>query len=534
MRRETINLAGPMPPSFSSSKIKISDEKSEGEKWSASLRPAAYRHPNAGRSEYPKKSPAEMYVKRVPDDDPSLCVICKHNDPKRWVDHRIQECQVLKAPSNQGKLDAGKRWEILEANEVCLSCLSRDHLGKGCPTPAGFCETCQTRHSRDLPCRRRVDAPGRNQRRGNARDNVHPNYSAMNTDRRPCYSRTCPVQISHPSSREKLVGLAIIDDQAGRTCVDPLVDHILKLPRRVKKLTSHGTITIEGESSIRPCHVISGLIVTPLDGQDEIALPEVIMQNEIPDSWDQVPSPEDVSVTPGFEECSHLFPQKDPAWETILLIGRDCMAAQWQEQFYDEKNENTSQMLAKTPLGWTLIGSPTYLTTNRQNHRNKKRRRKRNRNRNRRLRSFQQHVAYIRGSPVFMSSDSPRNGKTPEETPPEEEIENTPQENDEWDELEAMSRDEEEFMRKTVPYTRQREDGMIEIPLPFKFEKPCFPYNRGKALQRTKITLENLRRQNPKIFQSSLDKFQKNLETSTPRFVPVPPELRKPQHGRAY
>ena len=97
-----------------------------------------------------------------------------------------------------------------------------------------------------------------------------------------------------------------------------------------------------------------------------------------------------------------------------------------------------------------------------------------------------------------------------------------------------MSRDEEEFMRKTVPYTRQREDGMIEIPLPFKFEKPCFPYNRGKALQRTKTTLENLRRQNPKMFQSSLDKFQKNLETSTPRFVPVPPELRKPQHGRAY
>ena len=125
-----------------------------------------------------------------------------------------------------------------------------------------------------------------------------------------------------------------------------------------------------------------------------------------------------------------------------------------------------------------------------------------------------------------MTSDSPSHGMTPEETTPEEEEGNSPQEDDEWDELEAMSRDEEEFMRKTVPYTRQREDGMIEIPLPFKFEKPCFPYNRGKALQRTKITLENLRRQNPKMFQSSLDKFQKNLETSTPRFVPVPPELK--------
>ena len=82
-------------------------------------------------------------------------------------------------------------------------------------------------------------------------------------NRTPCYSRTCPVTISHPSSREKMVGLAIIDDQAGRTYLDPLVDRTLKLPPKAKKLSSHGTITIEGESRIRSCHLISGLILTP-------------------------------------------------------------------------------------------------------------------------------------------------------------------------------------------------------------------------------------------------------------------------------
>ena len=274
--------------------------------------------------------------------------------------------------------------------------------------------------------------------------------------------------------------------------------------------------------------------MTPLDGQKEISLPEVIMQNEIPDSWDQIPSPEEVANTPGFEDCSHLFPEKDPAWETLLLIGRDCMAVQWQEQFFDDKKGNTSQMLAKTPLGWTLIGSPTFLTANRRYHRNKRRNKRRNGNWNSRRRSLQQHVAYIRSSPVFMTTDHTCDGNAPEETSPEEESENSPQENDELDELEAMSRDEEEFMRKTVPFIRQRDDGMIEIPLPFKVERPSFPYNRGKALQRTKTTLENLKRQNPIVFQSSLDKFQKNLETSTPRFIPVPQKLREPQHGRAY
>ena len=63
--------------------------------------------------------------------------------------------------------------------------------------------------------------------------------------------------------------------------MDPLVDRTLKLPKKVKKPSSHGTITIEGESRIKSCHLISGLIVTPLNGKKEIALPEVIMQNEI-------------------------------------------------------------------------------------------------------------------------------------------------------------------------------------------------------------------------------------------------------------
>ena len=102
--------------------------------------------------------------------------------------------------------------------------------------------------------------------------------------RTPCYSRTCPVIISHPSTREKMVGLAILDDQAGRTYMDPLVDRTLKLPQNVKKLSSHGTITIEGESRIKSCHLISGLVITPLNGQKEISLPRIIMQNEIPEA----------------------------------------------------------------------------------------------------------------------------------------------------------------------------------------------------------------------------------------------------------
>ena len=80
------------------------------------------------------------------------------------------------------------------------------------------------------------------------------------------------------------------------------------------------------------------------------------MKNEIPDAWNQIPSRKVVEETPGYSMFAHEFPEKQKEWETVLLTGRDCMEAQWQEQFYS--NENRTQMVAKTPLGWTLIGSP--------------------------------------------------------------------------------------------------------------------------------------------------------------------------------
>ena len=100
--------------------------------------------------------------------------------------------------------------------------------------------------------------------------------------------------------------------------------------------------------------------------------------------------------------------------------------------------------------------------------------------RNNRRRATYQHVAYIRGSPVFSTVGRASKEESPpeEESLPEERRENLPQEDVEWEELEAMSRDEEEFMRKTVPYIRQRDDGMIEIPLPFKEPDPMFVTNR--------------------------------------------------------
>ena len=102
------------------------------------------------------------------------------------------------------------------------------------------------------------------------------------------------------------------------------------------------------------------------------------------------------------------------------------------------------------------------------------------------------------------------------------------------DELPGYSQDDIAFLNCVIPPVRQRPDKMIEFPLPFRKSNPVFPYNRKVALARTRSTLENMRRKHPEIFQSSLDKFAKNLDLLYPRFVPVPNEYRHNTNGQAY
>ena len=168
----------------------------------------------------------------------------------------------------------------------------------------------------------------------------------------PCYSRTCPVRITHPFTGSSTVGLAIIDDQSGVTFVSPSIKHLLTIPESSIEASMQSVITIEGPSSSRPCEIKHNLIVSPLTGNSEIELPPSVMQNPIPHAWNQIPSPEDVASIKGFSHLAGYFPEKDPKWPTLLLIGRDCIEAQWQQQ-YHAKGENL------TPVSYTHLTLPT-------------------------------------------------------------------------------------------------------------------------------------------------------------------------------
>ena len=65
---------------------------------------------------------------------------------------------------------------------------------------------------------------------------------------------------------------------------------------------------------------------------------------------------------PGFEHLAEEFLQDLTELKTMILIGRNCIPAQKQQQFTSPRNGN--QIASKTPLGWCIIGeSPPDLTS---------------------------------------------------------------------------------------------------------------------------------------------------------------------------
>jgi len=83
---------------------------------------------------------------------------------------------------------------------------------------------------------------------------------------------------------------------------------------------------MQGEK-VRQWARVSGLTVSNLEDSTTIPLPPTLVDKNVPQNLNEVPTPETINTIPGLEYLATKFPKKQ-AWSTIALIGRDCPAAQ--------------------------------------------------------------------------------------------------------------------------------------------------------------------------------------------------------------
>ena len=121
------------------------------------------------------------------------------------------------------------------------------------------------------------------------------------------FSRTCPVKIRHPSTKQTVEGLAVLDDQSSMTFLGPSALQQLQIPDAQLQSGALTTITIEGVSAKRPCQYLKNLQVSPIDGSKTINIASSVIQNEIPHSITDVPEIEDVQSHSGARPCNTIF-----------------------------------------------------------------------------------------------------------------------------------------------------------------------------------------------------------------------------------
>ena len=120
-----------------------------------------------------------------------------------------------------------------------------------------------------------------------------------------------------------------MDDQATYSFVYPGVVKDLNIQASDQRPSSHIITTMHGIGEPVNGLNITGLSITPL--RDGRAIPINASTHKIPTIAELVPTPQEVSRIPGLSHLAHNFPNRKD-WPSILLLGRDCMQVQTQEQ----------------------------------------------------------------------------------------------------------------------------------------------------------------------------------------------------------
>ena len=157
LRRESINLAGPIPPTPSVSRTQALKEGTiaQNERQGAAPSQPAYQPPHARGTSGNGTSPGPN---RAPTND---CKICGRKDH----DFALQ-CDRFQ------RMGVREQWEACtsDGKRMCRNCLkSRCELFGRCPERQGQCRTCQDSHHRDMQCKpegmRSLSSPFNNRRK---------------------------------------------------------------------------------------------------------------------------------------------------------------------------------------------------------------------------------------------------------------------------------------------------------------------------------------------------------------------------------
>ena len=97
------------------------------------------------------------------------------------------------------------------------------------------------------------------------------------------------------------------------------------------------------------------LVIESLDGRQRHQLANVIECNAIPDSKEEIPTPDIAQAYPHLRSITSKIPKLKPATDILLLVGRD--AAPLHKVHESRNRTRDSPWAQRLDLGWVILGN---------------------------------------------------------------------------------------------------------------------------------------------------------------------------------
>jgi hypothetical protein len=183
---------------------------------------------------------------------------------------------------------------------------------------------------------------------------------ACTTDTKGCKSTTfhpvIPVKISQSNGKQVTVYCLYDSGSSGCFVSDRLCDemNLSTTDTQLRLRTMHG-------SEVSRVRAVNDLIVSDLNGENEIRLPRAFSCSEIPVELGCIPTPSQLNAYPCFDEVAPNLPPTLNRESVDLLIGTNCPAAL--EPLEVASSASCPLIAVRLRHGWTIMG-PMSSNTN--------------------------------------------------------------------------------------------------------------------------------------------------------------------------
>ncbi|XP_071986245.1 uncharacterized protein [Engystomops pustulosus] len=303
-------------------------------------------------------SPADLSYETdsIPETSGTLTKDPNTECPLHKKPHSLQKCRSYR---NKSLKD---RRMFLKENDICYRCCaSTSHLARDCNASIS-CSECNSQehitalHPGPAP---QIPSPSdsTSEHGGERIDSAPPDVSPLCTQvcgedlgNKSC-SKICPVIVYPIGHRERAVKLyATLDDQSNRSLASTAFFDIFQIKGHSSSYSLKTCTGVSKETGRRA----TGYQIESIDGQTSLPLPTLIECNSIPNSREEIPTPEAALQHAHLRSIAHLIPTLDPQAKLVLLLGRDIIRVhKVRKQINGPHNSPYAQ---KLDLGWVIIG----------------------------------------------------------------------------------------------------------------------------------------------------------------------------------